>query len=674
MLRRINGHNQGVTLSDSGEGHRVRSLGILALALAVIVHCRLTLPRPATLFASADNPTAKSGSLWTRFLTFTYLPVVNFRLLLLPDVLSFDWGMDAIPRISTVFDRKVALAGCFYALLGYTLWTSGRALLKQSSVSGVQKGNVTSGTVSASSFNRKLASKLTLHRLRAEAPSVLASEPEGAVCMLCKHDAGLRHSASCRTLHNNNNNNNSLSSIVCGCAYAPAYKYLSLSPSTLPNYFCRPVPGGAAGNGRGPSNNNNDSASINFNQGFPGPGVVGKKFACHWPLTGTAVADVRQDKQPADPFPFSLLSSSPDHPSRTPSLSLSSCSSSASSTSSSASSSCASSVRGDSPDASTDDGLSASSTGWSSSLDNSPAAALLMSVALLTLPFLPASNLLFYVGFVVAERILYLPSVGFCLLVGLGASGLVDGPFGVHSGAPGTARSSAASASGGKQLSLLRTHRRNTSAGGIAVRKLWAAAVRLVVRSVCGDGSGNSARSDVASVHDANGNRIIVSDSGNSAPGGRFNKHRHAGIVGAGGEGGVGSSSTGKTRPMAPGRGGQRNRSAKAANRRRQLVLACVGMLVVVYSAKTVHRNRDWADEESLFRSAIAVNPPKVLAISSFPSDHWPWRIVLSTKSTKPEASRFFQYLGTESISPMPRMDWHGGKPSRFASPRHPVR
>ena len=32
--------------------------------------------------------------------------------------------------------------------------------------------------------------------------------------------------------------------------------------------------------------------------------------------------------------------------------------------------------------------------------------------------FLPATNLLFYVGFVVAERVLYIPSIGFCLLLG----------------------------------------------------------------------------------------------------------------------------------------------------------------------------------------------------------------------------------------------------------------
>lgn len=46
--------------------------------------------------------------------------------------------------------------------------------------------------------------------------------------------------------------------------------------------------------------------------------------------------------------------------------------------------------------------------------------ALIGSLALLSLPFLPASNLFFPVGFVVAERVLYLPSMGSCLLVAYG--------------------------------------------------------------------------------------------------------------------------------------------------------------------------------------------------------------------------------------------------------------
>ncbi|XP_067670555.1 protein O-mannosyl-transferase TMTC4-like [Haliotis asinina] len=46
---------------------------------------------------------------------------------------------------------------------------------------------------------------------------------------------------------------------------------------------------------------------------------------------------------------------------------------------------------------------------------------LITSLAMLCVPFLPASNLFFRVGFVIAERILYLPCAGFCMLVVLGA-------------------------------------------------------------------------------------------------------------------------------------------------------------------------------------------------------------------------------------------------------------
>jgi hypothetical protein len=41
-------------------------------------------------------------------------------------------------------------------------------------------------------------------------------------------------------------------------------------------------------------------------------------------------------------------------------------------------------------------------------------------VALAVLPFLPASHLLLTVGFMLAERVLYLPSAGFCILAALG--------------------------------------------------------------------------------------------------------------------------------------------------------------------------------------------------------------------------------------------------------------
>lgn len=43
-----------------------------------------------------------------------------------------------------------------------------------------------------------------------------------------------------------------------------------------------------------------------------------------------------------------------------------------------------------------------------------------IALSMMVLPFIPATNLFFYVGFVVAERVLYIPSAGYCLLVALG--------------------------------------------------------------------------------------------------------------------------------------------------------------------------------------------------------------------------------------------------------------
>ncbi|XP_060586421.1 protein O-mannosyl-transferase TMTC1-like isoform X2 [Ruditapes philippinarum] len=51
---------------------------------------------------------------------------------------------------------------------------------------------------------------------------------------------------------------------------------------------------------------------------------------------------------------------------------------------------------------------------------------LLMALMLTAIPFLPASNLFFPVGFVLAERVLYIPSMGFCLLVSAGFFQLFD--------------------------------------------------------------------------------------------------------------------------------------------------------------------------------------------------------------------------------------------------------
>lgn len=65
---------------------------------------------------------------------------------------------------------------------------------------------------------------------------------------------------------------------------------------------------------------------------------------------------------------------------------------------------------------------------WSALTTNDPLTeqVLIISLAFIVFPFLPASNLCFPVGFVIAERILYMPSFGFCMLAGFGWNLIYD--------------------------------------------------------------------------------------------------------------------------------------------------------------------------------------------------------------------------------------------------------
>ena len=53
-----------------------------------------------------------------------------------------------------------------------------------------------------------------------------------------------------------------------------------------------------------------------------------------------------------------------------------------------------------------------------------------MGLAFLVVPFLPATNMFFTVGFVVAERVLYLSSIGSCLITVLGLGFLSKKSYG----------------------------------------------------------------------------------------------------------------------------------------------------------------------------------------------------------------------------------------------------
>ncbi|XP_068081246.1 protein O-mannosyl-transferase Tmtc2 [Anabrus simplex] len=256
------------------------SLCGLALALCALLLLRLHLMgmRPPG-FAKADNPTARCPSLLTRTLTFAYLPAFNLGLLLWPRWLSFDWSMDAIPRVTSLFDPRSAITLVFYYLLYRVTKSSLKKLYAPLQTEQKIVPYRKQHRHSRRSQNRTKQSITDL---------VESSKPTSTPCPVCKHSL-LDHSAVCR----NNNNNNTIpmlgTTVPCCCTVAPADIKSAPKQRRL-------------------------VSRINF----------------------------------------------------------------------------------------------------------SSAQVLLISLAFLAVPFIPASNLFFYVGFVVAERVLYIPSVGYCLIIGLG--------------------------------------------------------------------------------------------------------------------------------------------------------------------------------------------------------------------------------------------------------------
>ncbi|KAF5292541.1 hypothetical protein FQR65_LT01687 [Abscondita terminalis] len=242
-----------------------RSAIMLTSTAFVLLLLRLQVPTPQ--FSTADNPTARAPHLLTRLLTFLYLPVFNFGLLLYPNSLSFDWGMDAIPRITTFRDPRNCVSVMFYLTLG---------LLVRHCVKKV--------------FTRQTFSPTKSKRKRENAALLLSNDVKTWVCScsVCHSSLSELHSASCR---NSNNNNSTSMYSTCVCIRMP-------SRALLKN---------------------------------------GRRRKTH-----------------------------------------------------------------------------------------SGSVTILLGLAFLALPFLPATNLFFYVGFVVAERVLYLPSAGLCLLLGMGSAKLWD--------------------------------------------------------------------------------------------------------------------------------------------------------------------------------------------------------------------------------------------------------
>ncbi|XP_045515739.1 protein O-mannosyl-transferase TMTC1-like [Pieris brassicae] len=267
--------------------YRWRSICALSTGGLTLLYWRLRIAGAPSGFAAADNPTARDLSFFTRFYTFTYLPVFNFFLLLYPFHLSFDWSMDAIPKITSIFDARNISSLIVYAAISKVSW---KVLTSEIKRQQEKKDRFYKKQKTKQKWNnncKHFSRRQYCSERKSNMPQKENASSKRSLCPCngCKHSLTEEHTNVCRTV----NNNNIMMHNSCVC-----------------------------------------------------PTGFGKAMA------------QRQHK----------------HTYRSPQI------------------------------------------------------AMLLFTAFMVLPFVPASNILFYVGFVVAERVLYIPSVGFCLLLGLGAGAL----------------------------------------------------------------------------------------------------------------------------------------------------------------------------------------------------------------------------------------------------------
>jgi protein O-mannosyl-transferase len=422
--------------------YQLRSIGILGIAIATILHLRLSISGPVTQFSTADNPTAKANTILTRFYTFLYLPVFNFKLLVYPHTLSFDWGMDAIPRITSLLDGRNIISMMFYSFM-CRIAVKCTVSLRQT-VPKLISSKRLGRTIQKRKHQNQMHSKSSDDAMTVQSNQLWSSE---SGCLVCKQGLKYRHVSSCRS----SGNVGFTAASLCTVTNAGKKHVISLSP--LKKYIRNNNSiylNNCNNNGESAKDNNNNNLCVVDNN-------YNASLQAIAPLYHQTTKHCRTDNQPKTSVKSlsKKLACLAEH------------------------------------------FKSAEQSVKQTKLNS--ASATLISITILTLPFLPASNLFFYVGFVVAERILYLPSVGYCLLIGLGLGKLIN----------------------------------------------------FKVQPRKGNGNGG------------------------------------------------------------------RSRLQKTESLRRQSdvrSMAAILFLIILISAcslKTIRRNRDWRDEESLYRSAIKVNPPK---------------------------------------------------------------
>ncbi|XP_055548512.1 protein O-mannosyl-transferase TMTC4 [Wyeomyia smithii] len=87
------------------------------LMTCVLIYCRLWVQNfTGPQFRDKDNQVAISQGL-TKILSQNYLYSLNLWLLICPDWLSFDWALDSIPLVSSLFDYRLMFVIIFYTFV-----------------------------------------------------------------------------------------------------------------------------------------------------------------------------------------------------------------------------------------------------------------------------------------------------------------------------------------------------------------------------------------------------------------------------------------------------------------------------------------------------------------------------------------------------------------------------
>ncbi|XP_074598781.1 transmembrane O-mannosyltransferase targeting cadherins 2 [Brevipalpus obovatus] len=350
-------------------------------------------------FSSADNPAANCDKLWTRVLTFLYLPAFNFILLIYPQWLSFDWSMESIPLVESTMDPRNLLTIIFYSMLCILLRIVYSNQCHNLNTSHLSSHNGKISPVKHPSENSNSnnnnythnGNNNNYHHSNGTSKSSLTPHLTSSMSQIKGTTNGHTEATfSFRMIASNKSRQHSLLDYInqstkpfWSCLYSAHIDHCPPSSpvdnrqiyTQISDYF--PIIN--HNNNNNNNNNNIHTSSHNGNHVNDTNSITNIKFTnernsndnCNHRYQYNQ--DYVCEKKREDDGFFTTVWGKFFNPSEK--------------------------IRD--KNYSTTDGL-------------------IVSLTLIVLPFLPATNLLFYVGFVIAERILYIPSMGYILLITLG--------------------------------------------------------------------------------------------------------------------------------------------------------------------------------------------------------------------------------------------------------------